>query len=487
MSDLAFASATRLVAALARKELSSTELLDYYLERVARLNLTINAVVVLDEERAREAARAADEAIAAGRSLGPLHGLPMTVKECFDAAGMRTTCGAPAFADNVSSHDADAVARLRAAGAVVFGKTNLPIWCREGQAFNEVYGTTSNPWDLSRGPGGSSGGSAAALAAGLTGLELGSDIAGSIRNPAHTCGVYGLKPSRGVVSQRGILKTRPGALAPRDLVLPGPLARSADDLELALDVLAGPIEEDRTAWRLELPPPRSRELADFRVAAWLDDPWAPVDATVLELLQDAVSALERAGARVERRPGPVALETSDRLYRHLLMGALSTGLADEAVAGIDAGLAQLPPAAGDLGARHRRGLVQRHRDWLGADEERWQMRRQWAGFFQDYDVLVCPVWTLPAIPHDQSPDLDARVIEVNGVTRPYWDLVTWAGIANLLGLPAASVPIGRTRGDGLPVGLQIIGPYLEDRTVIEFARHVAQHVPGFEAPPGFRA
>ncbi|MEO6086242.1 MAG: amidase family protein, partial [Umezawaea sp.] len=408
-------------------------------------------------------------------------------KECFEAVGMRTTCGAPVFADNVSSHDAEAVARLRAAGAVVFGKTNLPIWCREGQAFNEVYGTTNNPWDLSRGPGGSSGGSAAAVAAGLTGLEVGSDIAGSIRNPAHTCGVYGLKPSGGVVSQRGHLKTQPGALAPRDLVAVGPLARSVDDLELALDVLAGPIAEDRTAWRLELPPPRSRELAGFRVAVWLDDPWAPVDATVLELLQDAVGALERAGARVERRPGPVPLEASDRVYRRLLMGALSSGLADEGVAGIDAGLAQLPPAADDFGTRHMRGLVQRHRDWLRTDEERWQMRRQWAGFFRDYDVLVCPVLSLPAIPHDQSLDLEARVIEVNGVTRPYWDFVTWVGIANLLGLPAASVPIGRTRGNGLPVGLQIIGPYLEDRTVIEFARHVAQHVPGFEPPPSFRA
>lgn len=486
MSDLAFASATRLVAALARKELSSSELLDYYLERVARLNHTINAVVVLDEERAREAARAADDAIAASRSLGPLHGLPMTVKECFEAVGMRTTCGAPALADNVSSHDAAAVARLRAAGAVVFGKTNLPIWCREGQAFNEVYGTTSNPWDLSRGPGGSSGGSAASVAAGLTGLELGSDIAGSIRNPAHACGVYGLKPSRGIVSQRGH-SSHPGVFAPRDLVAAGPLARSADDLELALDVLAGPIEEDRPAWRLELPPPRRRELAGFRVAAWLDDPWAPVDATVLEPLQDAVGALERAGARVERRPGPVALEASDRLYRQLLMGALSPGLADEEVAGIDAGLAQFPPTADDLSARHLRGFVQRHRDWLRADEERWQMRRRWASFFRDYDVLVCPVLSLPAIPHDQSPDMDARVIEVNGLTRPYWDLVSWVGIANLLGLPAASVPIGRTRGDGLPVGLQIIGPYLEDRTVIELAGHLAEHVPGFEPPPSFRA
>ncbi|KUO18099.1 amidase [Streptomyces dysideae] len=487
MSNLAFASATRLVAALARKELSSSELLDYYLERVARLNPTINAVVVLDEERAREAARAADAAIAAGRSLGPLHGLPMTVKECFETAGMHTTCGAPAFADNVSSHDAVAVARLRAAGAVVFGKTNLPIWCGEGQAFNEVYGTTNNPWDLSRGPGGSSGGSAAAVAAGLTGLELGSDIAGSIRNPAHTCGVYGLKPSQSVVSLRGHMTGQPGALAPRDLAAAGPLARSADDLELALDVLAGPIEEERTAWRLELPPPRRRELADFRVAAWLDDPWAPVDATVLELLQDATGVLERAGARVERRPGPVALEASDRIYRRMLMGAVSIGLGDEEVAGIDAGLARVPTAADDVGTRHMRGLVQRHRDWLRADEERWQMRRRWADFFRDYDVLVCPVLSLPAMPHDQSPDLDARVIEVNGITRPQWDLVTWVGLANLLGLPAASVPIGRTRGDGLPVGLQIIGPYLEDRTVIELARHVAEHVSGFEAPPRSRA
>lgn len=487
MSDLAFATASRLVAALAAGEVSSSELLDLYLDRVERHDERLGAVVVRDAERARAAACAADEQRARGERSGPLHGLPVTVKECFEASGMRTTCGAPALAGHVSEQDADAVARLRAAGAIVFGKTNLPIWCSEGQSFNEVYGTTSNPWDLTRAPGGSSGGSAAALAAGLTGLELGSDIAGSIRNPAHTCGVYGLKPSAGIVSMRGSVPPWPGALAPTDLACAGPLARGVDDLELALDALAGPRAEERTAWRLELPPPRHRALADFRLAVWLDDPWAPVDAAVLELLEATVEALERAGAQVDRRPGPVPLEASDRVYRQLLMGAVSAGLGDGEAAGIAAAVAQLPPEADGVGPRHLRGLVQRHRDWLRADEERWQQRRRWAAFFEQYDALLCPVLPLPAIAHDQRPGgADVRTIVVNGETRPYWDLVTWTGIANLLGLPAASVPVGRTRAEGLPVGLQLVGPHLEDRTVIELARRIAEQGAGFEAPPDFR-
>lgn len=481
--DLGFATATELVAALTAKDLSSRELLDHYLARVERCNPALNAVVVLDVERARADAARADAAIARGERLGPLHGLPMTVKESWEAEGMRTTCGAPELADHVSARDAVPVARLRAAGAVIFGKTNLPIWTGEGQAFNEVYGVTSNPWDLARGPGGSSGGAGAAIAAGLSGLELGSDIAGSVRNPAHMCGVFGFIPSYGVAPLRGHVLPRPGDLAPLDMFVPGPLARGADDLELALDAIAGPLEEDARAWRLALPAPRARALRDFRLAAWLDDPWAPVDREVLAVLEPALDALRRDGARIgdER---PVELEASDRLYRQLLAAASGAGrLSDGEDAELRRAVAALPPEADDERARLLRGLTQSKRAWDAAHERRMRLRARWAAFFERHDALLCPVVSTPAFPHQHTP-MAQRTIVVNGETRSGWDHVVWAGLANVAYLPAASVPVGRTAG-GLPVGLQVIGPYLEDRTVLELTRRIAESTGGYVPPPGW--
>src|SRR5438094_2475370 len=205
MGDLAFRPAAELVAAIRRREIGAREMLDHHLARVERLNPRINAVVTLDVEGARRQADAADRAVARGEALGALHGLPMTIKDAIDTAGLRSTCGSEVYADNVPAEDAIAVARLRAAGAIVFGKTNTPAFAANCQTYNTLFGTTSNPWDPSRATGGSSGGAAAALAAGLTPLELGTDIAGSIRNPAHYCGVYGHKPTYGIVPTRGYI------------------------------------------------------------------------------------------------------------------------------------------------------------------------------------------------------------------------------------------------------------------------------------------
>ncbi len=277
--DAAFASAGELAARLRQGEVSSRDLLDLFLERVEKLNPRINAVVTVDAARARAEAEGADEALARGDEVGPLHGLPMTVKDSLETEGMLTTSGAGELAGHVPAKDAVAVARLRSAGAIIFGKTNLASYASDVQTFNDLFGTTNNPWSTERSPGGSSGGAAAALAAGLTALELGSDIAGSIRNPAHYCGVFGHKPSYGLVPLRGHIPGPPGTLAEMDLGVAGPLARDADDLELALDAVAGPLPED-AAYRLRLPPARGSSLQDYRGAAWLDDPFCPIDSEV---------------------------------------------------------------------------------------------------------------------------------------------------------------------------------------------------------------
>ncbi len=479
MRDLGFMSAAELAAALRRREIGSRELLDHYLGRVEQHNPALNAIVTLDEERARAQASAADEAAARGQLWGPLHGLPITVKDSIETAGLRTTAGATELADHVPEHDAEAVARLRSAGAVIFGKTNLSTYAMDVQSYNPVFGTTNNPWDTARTPGGSSGGAAAALAAGLTGFELGSDIGGSIRNPAHYCGVFGLKPSYGIVPTRGHIPGPPGTLTAADISVLGPMGRSADDLDLGLDVLAGPDPAAAVAWRLELPPPRAGSLGGYRLAAWLDDPYCPTGGDVLDVLTAAVEAVRGTGAAVDERARPVELPAADRLFRQLLQGAMCNGyprrvfdrLRDEADAA--------DPEDDSPRIRTARDITQRKRDWNSAHERRLKLAARWASFFRDHDVLLCPVTPTAAIPHDHSSDLDARTISINGQSRPYWDQLVWAGLSGMSYLPAAVVPVGRTR-QGLPVGLQVVAAALEDRTAIDVARRIATVVGGFQ-------
>ena len=485
MSDLAFRSAVDLVGAIRRRELGSRELLEHHLARVERLNPRINAVVTLDVERARRRADAADRALARGEALGPLHGLPMTIKDVMETAGRRTTSGADIYADHVPAADAAAVARLVGAGAVVFGKTNTPTLAMDCQTYNTLFGTTNNPWDTGRAPGGSSGGAAAALAAGLTPLELGTDIGGSIRNPAHYCGVYGHKPTFGIVPMQGYIPPPPGTLSDTDLNVVGPLARSAEDLALALDVLAGPTDDRAVAWRLALPPPRRTQLREYRVAAWLDDPECPTDGEVRARLEAAVDALAAAGARVDGRARPgFGLREAYRDYYQLLCLATCGTLGAEAFVSLISFADGLPEDADHLMARFSRAGTQRHRHWIALNEARERYRTLWADFFRKHDVLLCPVTPVAAIPHDQNPNWVARTIQVNGETRSYEDQIVWAGIVGMAYLPATVAPVGRTPS-GLPVGLQIVGPYLEDRTPIDLARRLADIIGGYEIPPGF--
>ncbi len=483
MADLALRSAQELAAAIRRRELSSRGLLDHYLARVERLNPSLNAVVTLDVERARRDADAADAAIARGAAPGPLHGVPMTIKDTYETAGLRTTCGFSAWSEHHPETDAETVRRLREAGAVIFGKTNTPTLAGDWQTHNPIFGVTNNPWNTARTTGGSSGGAAAAVASGMTALELGSDIGGSIRIPSSWCGVCGHKPTWGVVPQHGHLPPPPGTLADTDLGVMGPIGRTVDDLELALDVLAGPHGHDAVGWRLELPAARATSLRQLRFAAWLDDPAYPVEPEMRGVLEQAVAALRGAGARVADRKPEVDLRDVVHTYQQLLYPILLGTMAQESFDGFVALAEQLPPEDDSPLARSVRFATLRHRDWLFAHERRERLRALMATFFRDVDVLLMPVTVVPAIPHDLSEPFTDRMIRLGGRERPYTDLFGWIALTTLAYLPATVVPVGRTR-DGLPVGVQIVGPYLEDRTTLAAGRCITEALGGFTPPPG---
>jgi amidase len=467
MNDLHWWSAVDLAAAIRGREVSATEALEHLVARIERLDGAINAVVQWDLDRARAAAAEADRAIARGDELGPFHGVPMTIKDSFQTAGCITTSGAPQLADHVPAEDAWPVAKLRGAGAIPFAKTNLPIFAGDIQTFNDVYGTTNNPHDVSRTCGGSSGGSAAALAMGFTPIELGSDIGGSIRVPAHYSGVSGHKPSYGIVPAHGQIPGLPGTLTLADLAVAGPMSRSVRDLGPMLDVLVGPDRWNEPAWRIELPRARATELADVRIAAWLDDAHCPVDASTRRLLAETVAAIEDAGGRVdtEARPG-FTLEKVDTVFQHLLNSALSGELSYEQIEQ----LAALDPTSPRDVAR--RAAAMRHREWLAHNERRLQIREHWRRFFERFDVVLMPVQPRGAIPHDHSQPQWARTVEIDGVTRPYLELFAWTGPAGVGMLPATVVPVG-LGDDGLPIGVQIVGPYLHDHTTIQAAHQIA--------------
>jgi amidase len=483
MTAPTFQSAVEIARRVRAREVGCLEVLDHYLDRVDRFNPGLNAIVELAAEPARERARAADAALSRGETWGPLHGVPMTVKEAFDVAGMVSTWGDPARAGRRATANAVVVDRLMAAGAVVFGKTNVPYMLMDWQTFNAIYGTTNNPWDLSRSPGGSSGGSAAVLAAGLAALEIGSDIGASIRNPAHFCGIYGHKPTFGILPTAR--HDVPGFPRPLDILVVGPMARSADDLAVALDVMAGPHGLDAKGWRLELPPPRRTRLADFRIAVMRDDPVCAVDRSVQDGIQRVADACARAGATVSDTARPeIDTVKAHANYIQLLRGASSPMLSDDWFAETQRAAATLDPGDESFHARAIRAAVQSHRAWFHADQERVRMALAWEAFFTEWDVLLCPAAASPAYPHNQDIERPFRTITVNGREENYNDQLFWAGISCNVYLPGTVAPAGLSP-DGLPVGVQIVGPHLEDRTTIEFARLIADAVGGFVPPPAY--
>ena len=485
VADVTYRTAIELAKMLADGQISSSELLDENLARVRKVNPAVNAVVALDEERARKAARAADEARARGAALGPLHGLSMTVKDTFTVTGMTTTCGLEELRDYRPSADAAAVARLRRAGAIVFGKTNLPPAAADHQSCNPLFGLTRNPWNVERTVGGSSGGSAAALAAGFTPLELGSDIGGSIRVPAHFCGVYGHKPSHGIVPLDGHIPPPPGHLSQPELGVAGPLARSSFDLELMLDIITDAPELKRTAFRIDLPLARHADLGDFRVAVWNDASAYPVDSAYAVAIDALVDDLKRLGVKADTAARPaIDPAQSFRVYMQTLFGIIGAGFPPPVREAIVAG--GKAAAEGSYPRMVADGVGQSFAEFAAAAEQREHLFRAWRDFFTRYDVLLCPITPTVAFPHDvarldMAAQFDRRIV-VNGKATPYMDNLMWPGLVTVANLPATAIPTRRLIG-GLPAGVQIVGPYLEDRTTLKFAQLLEREFGGFMPPP----
>ena len=486
MIGIAFATASEIVADIQARRVSCVELCDFFSKRIDQENPALNAVVVRQIDKARERARRADDAVARGDIWGPLHGVPMTVKESFDVEGLPTTFGNPVFVGNIAKNNAVSVDRLLGAGAVILGKTNVPFMLSDHQCYNDIYGTTNNPWDHSRTPGGSSGGSAAAVAAGLVALELGSDVAGSIRVPSHACGVYGHKPTFGIASLSG--HAPPGRLTGTDMAVLGPLARGAGDLSLALRVLVGPDGHQQTAWKFELSPPRATRLGKFRVAVWRDLRFCEVDDSILKVFDAVVEAIRKTGATVDNSARPDFNDADAyRTYLTLLYAATigrSPLDADEFRARREV-VENLAADDSSYRAWVGRGATLHHSEWLAANEARAKVRRAWNAFFDRFDVVLAPIASTTAFPHDHNPDRDARILQVNGRGASYTDQMYWASLATLPFLPATAAPIGLT-ADGLPVGIQIIGREGDDLTTIEFARLLAAETGGFTLPPRYR-
>ncbi len=465
-----FATATEHLKHLAAGDYTAAELLAAHKAQVEAHDKDINAIVwqAPDAEQAAQAPPS-----------GPLCGLSMTVKEAYNVAGSPTTWGIPDFANNVTDTDALAVQRIRSAGGIVFGKTNVPLDLADLQSYNDIYGQCNNPWNLERSPGGSSGGSGAALASGYTALEMGSDIGGSIRTPAHFNGVFGHKPTWGLVPGRG--HALPGMLAEPDIAVIGPMARSAWDLELLLDVVAGP-DEFEPGIRYELA--GLKDLEGLRVAVWANDDFVPVSKDVEERVRQTGQMLADAGATVneDARPAFTAAE-SNAVYQPLLWSFMSAGMPDELFNELQGKALNLPPDANDRESRMLRYSTLPHREWVQLHNAREQLRWAWHEFFQEYDVVLAPQTPTSAFPHDHSP-MGERVLMVDGKPQPYFDQVFWAGLAGIARLPSTVVPTGPD-AEGLPIGVQIIGNAFSDRLTIQVAQQLEERGCRFVRPPRF--
>jgi amidase len=477
MVDVLSLDATAQLQALEARRISALDLLDASLARWRSRNTRINAVVAADIDRARARAKAIDEQRLKGEQMGVLAGLPMTIKDTFDVDGLPASSGLEALRRRTGTHDATVVARARHEGAVIWGKTNVPVMAADWQSYNAVYGTTSNPWDPSRTSGGSSGGAAAALASGMTALEIGSDIGGSLRVPAAFCGVYSHKPTWGLVSQRGHIPPAPGTYAERDLNVVGPMARSARDLRLLLSVMdGGPLSA-------KAPPPAMKEL---RIGVWVDEASFPLDPEVRAVVVGFAQQLLRRGAAVEAVRPVDAVALMDA-YRVLLMAAVQPDLPPAMARSMRrlrgvAGLALRLGAGPASWAAQVRAYAATHAEWLAADEVRARIGFQLRRLFERHDVLLAPITPVTAFPHDHRPFNRRVLIQSDGARIPYASMLNWIGLATACGLPATTIPAGHSL-TGLPVGVQLIGPRGGDARTLGAAQAIEEALGGFLAPP----
>jgi len=451
---------------------------------VSRDTIALNAIVEIDIKAARSTADAADALLARGETAGPLHGLPMTVKDSFEVAGQISTGGDPTYRAHVPAADAAAVARLRAGGANIIGKTNVPLYCGDWQTYNEIHGLTCNPWNLERTPGGSSGGAAAALAAGLSAADIGSDIGGSIRMPAHFCGLFGHKPSFGVTPMHGHMPPAPASYQRTDLSVAGPLGRSAAYIALLFEVLAG-AADDSAYPRPPLAPAGAAGPAGLRIAVWLDEPGMPASNAATEAVRAAATALESEGAAIDYEARPeFAFRDNYNDYVTLLVAIISTGFPDTVRERLARAARDLAPDDTSYPALQARGAVLSYAQGAEIDGRRVGIKQAWASFFERFDALLCPVATVSAFAHSHTVAVSKRTIDVDGRDAPYLDLLMWPSLATHAHLPATVVP-SRIGDDGLPAGVQIIGPFLGDRKTLAIAGFLENAHKGFTPPPDF--
>lgn len=457
--EIVYSSACALAGAIRTRQVSATEALDAHLAQIERHNAALNAVVIRDDVAARRRARAADAALARGELWGPLHGVPHTLKDAFATAGMRTTIGFPPLAEFVPDEDAGVVARLRDAGAVLVGKSNVATMLGDFQTGNPLFGRTNNPWDIERTPGGSSGGAAAALASGMTPFELGTDLAGSIRWPAHCCGVFGLKPTEHRVSLAGVVPDPRGT--PRSIRIMssvGPLARSVEDLALVYSLIAGPDGRDT-----DVPPvplgldAEPLSLAGVRVAFAPDFPGLPIASGMRRAVLDLAGELDRAGAIVDEARWP-AFDLAD------------------ALAGTGALIGMALGAFGNDGGQPGPSLA----DYFSALQRRDAVIATWERFFDDCDVLLCPVSMTNAFAHCEP----GSPLLVDGQPVDYHLVSAHTALFNYSGHPALAMPYGLD-DQTLPIGVQLVARRWEESRLLAVAAAITQHVGGFRRPPGY--
>jgi amidase len=483
MASIIFKSALEQSRLLRARKISASELLQTCLDQYARHNDRINAVIVTQLDQARKAAAAADRRLKKGKALSAFDGIPMTLKESFDWMGTPSTWGDPELKDNFPNVNAVALQRLQGAGAVAYGKTNVPFHLSDWQSFNAIYGTTNNPWDIARTPGGSSGGAAAALATGMSSIEIGSDIGASIRNPAHYCGVYGHKPTYGVVPYRGHLM--PGSVAISDLTVAGPMARSARDLTAMIGILAGSEGIEARGLAVKLPKAPQKSLKDFRVAVKLSSPVSEVDAPLQDLLAKLGRFLQKRVKRISYDAAPSFTdEEAYENYITLLRATATKRMTAEEVEVYAAQARTLDNNDKSYVAMMTRAFGLSHSDWLKVNERRHQMALAWDNFFEDWDVLLCPTAASAAWPHDQKGERHERLISVNGKMVSTIDQRFWAGYSCNFFLPSTVAPIGLT-AEGLPCGVQIITRAYADYTSLRFAELLEREYYSFTPPPGY--
>lgn len=454
--DLVFTSAAALAAAIRRRDVSAAEVLEAHLAQIAAHNAPLNAVVTLAAESARLRARAADAALARGELWGRLHGVPFTLKDALATAGVRTTTGVP-FLDHVPSGDSTVAARLRAAGGILMGKTNVAAMLGDpAQSDNPIFGRTSNPWDAARTPGGSSGGAAAAVAAGMTPFEVGTDLSGSIRIPAHFCGVYGLKPTEHRVSLDGLMPGLPPPRSVRIMSCIGPLARTAEDLALIYGIIAGPDGRDTDVPPVPVDAPPELGLAGLRVAVAPTLPGVPAAQSVRDALQQLAQLLQRAGAIVDAAPLPAPEVGEDLMRAGALIGMM--------VGAGEPDAEEAPPSFAQ---------------YLAALHQRDQAIQAWEQFFARWDVLLCPAAMTTAFPHCAP----GAPLAVDGREEMYWAVSGHTVLFNYTGHPALVLPHTRD-AQGLPIGAQLVARRWDDARLLAVAQALAAATGPFRRPPG---